>query len=167
MNKKTEGKILDIAAEVLVSPLAAFVKAVEIKKAVAGSETYEKTKEAAKSAGKDIKGAAKKAYESEPVQKGIGAVKGTAKKVSESEAYKKAKSGAEKGVAAAKEGVKGAMNRLGFTGASTEEEPEEEAMAEEAEEKEEPSKEEGIEDVIDGVDLSGIITEEEGTEDVL
>ena len=163
MNKETKGKILDIAAEILVSPLAAYAKAVEIKKAVEGSETYEKTKEAAKSAGKDIKGAAKKAYESEPVQKGIGAVKDTAKKVSESEAYMKAKSGAEKGVQAAKDGVKGAMSRLGFTDGKEEDEPEKEA---ETEDIEETGEEEGIEEVLDGIDLSDIITEEEKAEDI-
>ena len=153
MNKETKGKILDIAAEILVSPLAAYAKAAEIKKAVEGSETYGKTKEAAKSAGKDIKGAAKKAYESEPVQKGIGAVKDTAKKVSESEAYIKAKSGAEKGVQAAKDGVKGAMSRLGFAD-DKEDEPEKETETED------------IEEVLDGVDLSDIITEEEKAEDI-
>lgn len=172
MDKKIEGKILDIAAELLVSPLAAYAKAVEIKETVTGSETYEKTKDAAKSAGRDIKNAAVKAYESDAVQKGIGAVKDTAKKVSESDIYQKAKDGAEKGIETAKSTVKGAMTRLGFgegeeaegeetceeTPEESEEEPEEEAAA--------ALEEEGIEGAIEEVDLSGIITEDDANEEV-
>lgn len=179
MNKKVEGKILDIAAELVVSPLALFVKACEIKETIAESETYEKTKEAARSAGNDIKNAAKRAYESDTVQKGIETVKDTAKKVSESEAYTKTKEAVTAGVEKAKEGINTVAEKFGRGGEKGAEEEtctEAEDFAEASEEtcgsveegasEEEATKEETLEDMIAGVDLSEIITEDDANEDV-
>ena len=172
MDKKTEGKILDIAAELLVSPLAAYAKLHEVKKAVSGSETCKLVRDTARSAGEDIKSAAKKAYESETVQKGIDAARETARKVTGTEAYVKAKEGAEK-VAA---GIRDAAAKMGF-GAEEEEEESEFAQFEEAPagccgadpEADGEFKEasgENIEDVIDEVDISDIITADDAKEDI-
>lgn len=179
MNKKTQGKILDIAAAVIVSPLAAYAKAAEIIDRVEGSETYAKTLEAAKSAGNDIKTAAKKAYESEQVQKGISAVKDTAKKVSESEAYTKAKDAARTGIDKAKEGIDTVASKLGFQTEGKKEpdeglyEDEEESFCGSSEascceegKEEDCCSEGGIENAIDEVDLSGIITEDDAKEEI-
>lgn len=192
MCNKARGKILDIAAELIVSPLAAVAKAHEIKEELNEYETYVKAKDTVKSAAGDVKKAAEKVYENETVQKGVGAVKETAKKVSESEAAVKVKKGlskAEEAVAEAaskihvgkKEGSEGcgkaedtASEETSQTDGTpeqteenapvpeTENEPAEEAKAAEAEKVFAGN----IEEVIDEIDLSGIITEEDAKEDI-
>lgn len=157
MDKKVKGKILDIAAELLVSPLTAYAKGHELKESIVENETYQKAKDTVISAGKDIKTTAKKVYESETVQKGVEAVKDTAKKVYESEAYAKAKESAVKAGENIKDNIKDAASKIGDSikdatakiGINIGEE-----------------KEDNLETIIDGVDISEIITDEDAKEDV-
>ena len=171
-------KILDIAAELIVSPLAAVAKVHEIKEDLNEYETYVKAKDTVMSAADDVRKAAKKAYENETVQKGVDAVRETAKKVSESEAFTKAREGLSK----AEETVKEAASKIhpakeagGEDLCEDEDVPCEEAAAgetadEPAEEAKAPEDEKvfngNIEDVIDEVDLSGIITEDDAKENI-
>lgn len=176
MYGEIRGKLLDIAAELIVSPLAAVAKAHEIKEGLAGNETYLKAKDTVKNAAEDVRGTAKKAYENGHVQKCAEAVRETAGKVSESEAFIKAK-----------EGIKEAASRIFADKASEDAKPQAEDSEEEAEtsdyadaagaeeavcgntQKDEEQKRafaEDIEDVIDEVDISEIITEDDAKEDI-
>ncbi|MGI6071414.1 MAG: hypothetical protein ACOX75_00165 [Lachnospiraceae bacterium] len=65
MRKKTKNALLDIAAELIVSPLAAYVKAVELKNKFAETEAGKKTQRVVKQAGEDISAAAKTFADSE------------------------------------------------------------------------------------------------------
>lgn len=121
MNKTVEGRLLDIAAELIVSPITAYVKVHEIKETVTGSEAYSKTAQGIRYAGSEVKNAAKRAYENEHVQRGINAVKDTAKKVCESESALKARESLEKareaaaeGREKAAEGIRSAAAKFGF-----------------------------------------------------
>ena len=59
MNRKTKNALLDIAAELIVSPIALYAKAVELKKQFDESETGQKTHKVIRQAGEDISSAAK------------------------------------------------------------------------------------------------------------
>lgn len=107
MDKKTKDKFLDIAAELIVSPLAAYARLHEISETVKDTETYNEVKKTAKEARNEAEEAVKEACESEPVQRGIKAVKHTAAAVREG----------------AGEVLKDAAGRMGITIEETRKEP--------------------------------------------
>ena len=77
MNKKTKEKLLDVAAELVVSPLALYAKASELKDKFDESETGKTINSTLQQAGDDVAGAAKSFAESETGQ----LIKDTAVKV--------------------------------------------------------------------------------------
>lgn len=83
MDKKTKDKFLDIAAELIVSPLAAYARLHEISETVKDTETYNEVKKTAKEARNEAEEAVKEACESEPVQRSIKVLKHTAAAVRE------------------------------------------------------------------------------------
>ncbi len=65
MNKQLKNSLLDIAAELLVSPIALYAKAAQLKHKFDESETGQKTEKIIKQAGTDINAAAKSFADSE------------------------------------------------------------------------------------------------------
>ncbi len=63
MKQKTKNDLLDIAAELIVSPITAYVKGRELYLKLAKSEAADDVKEKARKAGEDIQAAATKAFE--------------------------------------------------------------------------------------------------------
>lgn len=119
MDKKTKDKFLDIAAELIVSPLAAYARLHEISETVKDTETYNEVKKTAKEARNEAEEAVKEACESEPVQRGIKALKHTAAAVREE----------------AGEVLKDAAGRMGITVEETRKETAQEADPEEERQK--------------------------------
>lgn len=103
MNRRTKNALLDVAAELIVSPIALYAKAVELKGKFDESEAGQKTHKVIKQAGSDISSAAKGFAESETGQlikdtaKKTGAnIRETAQKVADSEAVQKVRETAQK-----------------------------------------------------------------------
>ena len=96
MDKKIKNALLDIAAEIIVSPLAAYAKLHELKGKFDESETGKKTNAALKQAGADISEAAKTFADSQTgtmvkdtAMKTGETLQEAAQKVADSEAAKK------------------------------------------------------------------------------
>ena len=85
MKARTKNILLDVAAELIVSPITAYVKIRELKTQFDESESGQKTKEAVKKASVKIKETATTVANSEAAQK----VKDTAAKLADSEAAQK------------------------------------------------------------------------------
>ncbi|MCF0142617.1 MAG: hypothetical protein HUJ75_04495 [Parasporobacterium sp.] len=167
MDKKTKNTLLDIAAEILVAPITLYVAGSNAAKSFCESEFGKKAVDTVKTAGDDIKEAAKKASEHENVVKAKEAVKN----FTESEDVQKAVDSIRKAWDQAGEtanDVKGVIVETAANVRDTYKDAAQsirEAKAEAKAEAEAAEAEAEVEEAVDSVDLSEVLGGEADAEE--